>query len=250
MKHICISHAPLRYTPSVPYEFYSPAPIPGVQTTVISDDVWGDRWNGRVLSEYLQLFVLAEQWAGWDGMIHLIQYRRILTPISPPSHTHQEFGSLCLPPHAAPPLVPSAERLEATNLPTFGAIMQCRVAEQFAAYHHLVDLQNLAKAMVISGAFTPKEASQFYNAKLLIGSPSLGIYPSAMLLEHLSILRQVWNCFYDRFFVPRQDYNRRVGGFLMERLHSYLLLRHFDQNPDAKANIWYRVLLERAVRMQ
>lgn len=248
MRHVCISHAPLRFTPTVPFTFYAPFPLEGVETIVVPDDCLGERYNGRVLSEYLQLFVLAEQWAGADGWIHLFQYRRFLTPTEPRTWKGKVDGGLFVEEATAQQLFPPPERFAAINLPTIGPIMRYPVRQQYAIAHAPLDLHNFARSMAFSGAFSQAEAELFYNAQLLLVSPSIGIYPAWMLVEHLNAMRRVWDYFYDHHYVPREGYQRRVGGYLMERLQSFLILRHFDRNPGAKANVWYRIILDNATR--
>lgn len=249
MKHVCISHAPLRFTPPVAYEFISPIAIPGVDSEIIPDDILGPGYDGRVLSEYLQLFVLADRWRGSEDFIHLFQYRRYVTPNQPAGLYSMTDGNVRVPDELAPLMVPAAERLSAVDRPTFGSIMKWSVAGQFGRFHPIEDLVNVARAAALCGALTQAEAEEFYNAQLFIPSPTIGIYPAAMLVEHLDLMRQVWDYFRAHFYVPREGYQRRIGGFLMERLQSYLILRHFDRNREAKANVWYRMLLKSAVRM-
>lgn len=248
MKHVCISHAPLRFKPSVPFEFYSPLAIEGVETTVIPDDSLGPLYDGRVLSEYLQLFVLADKWRGSDELIHLFQYRRFLTSKSPPPDSSVFDGNVFVEPEIAQLLVPRAERLASVAALTVGSIMRYAVAEQYGRFHPPEDLANFARAAAFSGALTQAEAEQFYAAKVFLVSPTIGIYPAAMLVEHLEIMRKAWDYFRDCYYVPREGYQRRVGGYLLERLQSYLVLRHIDSHRHERANIWYRIALNNAVR--
>ena len=248
MKHICISHAPLRYVPRVTYDFISPHPIVGVESEVIPDDSLGAKYDGQVLSEYLQLFVLADRWRGIDELIHLFQYRRFLSPIATRGSVIAGEGIIFVSGEDIADVTPSMERLSSVRLPTFGSIMDWPMAEQYGRIHYMDDLNNFVRATTLCGTLTKKESAQFLGSRLFIPSPSIGIYPSSMIVEHLDLLRRTWDCFRDRFYVPREGYQRRVGGFLLERMHSYLILRHFDRNPGAKANVWYRIVLDNAVR--
>lgn len=249
MKHVCISHAPLRYSPSVPFTFYSPIQLAGVDAVVIPDDCLGQRYDGQVLSEYLQLFALAEQWAGFQGMIHLFQYRRFLTPTAPRIWFGQVDGALYVDEAMASEIFPQPERLAAVDLLTVGPIMRYSVAKQYSEHHVPIDLTNFARSMAFSGVFSEAEAEEFFNSPIFLVSPTVGIYPAQMLCEHLATMRRVWDYFYDHYYIPREGYQRRLGGYLMERLQSYLLLRHFDRNPGTKANVWYRILLPNPTRM-
>lgn len=249
IKHVCISHAALRFVPTVPYTFYTPMPLDGIETVVIPDDCLGERYNGRVLSEYLQLFALAEQWTDFDGLIHLFQYRRFLSPNAPRVWKAQVDGGLFVEEATATQLFPAADRYATVNLPTIGPIMRYPIVKQYAIAHPPVDLENLARSMAFSGAFSQADAEEFYNSQLFLVSPSIGIYPASMLCDHIATMRRVWDYFYDHYYVPREGYQRRLGGYLMERLQSYLVLRHFDRNPGTKANVWYRIILDNATRL-
>ena len=54
-------------------------------------------------------------------------------------------------------------------------------------------------------------------------APSLGVFRVDIFLKHMEVLKMVWTHFAEHFLVPRDGYQRRVGGFLLERLHSFLI---------------------------
>jgi hypothetical protein len=63
--------------------------------------------------------------------------------------------------------------------------------------------------------------------------------PMVIFHEHMKILQEAWLLFAKKFYVPRLGYQRRVGGFLLERLHSFLLYEIFFPNikmPVVEAN--------------
>lgn len=250
MKHICIGHAPLLFTPNVPFEFISPEPIEGTESTVIADDALGADYDGRVLSEYLQLMVLADRWRGLTEMIHLFQYRRFLTPLSPAPHHTKINGGIAVSAGEALAYLPDASRLEAVQIITIGTILKMPMAAQYGRHHFATDLLNFARSMQQSGAFSTGEIRSFLTSRLFLPSSSVGIYPADVLVRHLDMMRHVWQHFRATYYVPRHGYQRRVGGYLMERLQGYLLLRHFDDHRSDRVNVWYRCMLPKAAPMQ
>lgn len=246
MKHVCISHAPLRFTPTVPFAFYSPAPIAGVETIIIGDDSLGADFDGRVLSEYLQLFALADSWRGSAELVNLFQYRRFLTPVTPPPGLPQKNGGARCSPAQAAGLFPPASAFDNLDRPAIGPVLKLDVADQYAANHPIEDLRNFTRSMVQSGVFAGPEAEQFLAARRFLVSPSIGIYPSRMLVLHLDLMRQVWQHFRAHYFIARNGYQRRVGGYLMERLQSFLVLATLRLNPELKVQHWYRIVIEDA----
>jgi hypothetical protein len=64
---------------------------------------------------------------------------------------------------------------------------------------------------------------RFAICPVIIPAPGLGLFRIGDFLRHMGILRSAWNAFNLPFYVPRSGYQRRVGAFLIERLHSFLL---------------------------
>jgi hypothetical protein len=246
MKHVCISHAPLRFTPTVPFAFYSPMPIVDVDTVVISDDSLGPDFDGRVLSEYLQLFALADSWRDSAELINLFQYRRFLTPLPPPPGLPQKNGGARCSPAQAAALFPPSSAFDSVDRPVIGPVLKVDIAAQYAANHPIEDLRNFTRSMAQSGVFSRAEAAQFLAATHFLVSPSIGIYPARMLVLHLDLMRQVWQHFRAHYFIPRGGYQRRVGGYLMERLQSFLVLATLRLNPGLKVDHWHRIVIEDA----
>jgi hypothetical protein len=58
---------------------------------------------------------------------------------------------------------------------------------------------------------------------MLIPAPSLGVTRADIFLKHMAILKLAWEHFSNHFSISRDGYQRRLGGFLLERLHSFLL---------------------------
>jgi len=50
-----------------------------------------------------------------------------------------------------------------------------------------------------------------------------------LFLQHMQVLRAAWSAYAEGAHVPREGYQMRVGGYLLERLHSHLLCRWVQQ---------------------
>ncbi len=244
MRHVCIGHAPPRFAPKVTFELVSPFTIEGAASTVIADDCLGSEFDGRVLSEYLQLFALAESWRGSPDLIDLFQYRRFLTPIRPPVGTRSKNGGAHCSIADAARLVPKPEMFGEVEGLVIGPVMPYPIVRQYAANHHVEDLMNFSRSMAESQVFSADEVRQFLNDRSFLVSPSIGIYPTPMLVLHLDLMKEVWRHFHAHYYVPREGYQRRVGGYLMERLQSFLVLATIRLNPALKVGRWNRVVIE------
>jgi hypothetical protein len=95
----------------------------------------------------------------------------------------------------------------------------------YGRYHVAEDFLMFNLAMRDSSLFDTEELKQFIHFPYLVPSPSIGVFLTRHLLGDLRVLQAVWEIYYRQYFVPRAGYQRRVGGFLLERLHSFIILR-------------------------
>jgi hypothetical protein len=99
------------------------------------------------------------------------------------------------------------------------------LTRNYGRYHVAEDFLMFNLAMRDSSLFDTEELKQFIHFPYLVPSPSIGVFLAKHLLDDLRVLKAVWEVFYRQYFVPREGYQRRVGGFLLERLHSFIILR-------------------------
>lgn len=227
-------------------------PLPGQNVELIPDNALGIGFDGAVLSEYLQLFVLADRLAKSDDdqPLFLFQYRKFLTPKLPRAEATKDQIELgfFVPPGQAASLYPEDHILSHAGYTLTGTRMQIDMAGHYARSHYSEDFVALCLAMHESALFSRAEILAFARSQTFIVSPALGLYRPAMLIEHMRLLRAVWLIFQEHFYVPRPGTQRRVGGFLLERLHSYLVQASGEREPDKRSSHWYRVLAgDRAV---
>ena len=78
-------------------------------------------------------------------------------------------------------------------------------------------------SLYFAGGFDEQRCKNFINYQILLPAPSLGVFRVDIFLKHMEVLKVVWAHFAEHFFVARDGDQRRVGGFLLERLHSFLI---------------------------
>lgn len=240
---ICIGHKKPLFEVAQPFRMLAPVPLDMPNVELIPDNVWGEQYDGRVLSEFLQLFVLADQLDGSDDEpIYLFQYRKFIVSASTRlTGPMANYCRTCGPPEAGK-VFPSAEVLAPLKGPITGQVVTLDVAQQYSNSHSASDFAGFCMALRDSGLFSSAEVTEFRLAQRLIPSATLGIFPASTLVRHLSLMRKVWEVYRDHYYVPRDGYQVRVGGFLMERLHSFLILRDRAQG-EAPPEQWQRVLV-------
>lgn len=194
---------------------------------MILDDSLGERWDGRILSEYTQLFGLAESGALADvEMVYLFQYRKFLALTPGPQlavnipYAHAANAA------EAEALFPAPAELSrlGSSLLIGPSIRIHSLAHQYARHHLVEDFASFSAALATLPAYGPQRLARFIAGGVLFPAPSLGLFPVALLLDQLRALREAWEVFAADYYVAREGYQRRVGGFLLERLHSFLLV--------------------------
>ena len=223
----CIGHRPPDFQPPHPFVHVSPVPSPCAKALLIPDCSLGERLDGRILSEYTQLFGLTESDALADlESVYIFQYRKFLA-LMPGSQVAANIPyGYAASATEAEELFPAPEQLSRlrSNL-LIGPSMRIRsLAHQYTRHHLVEDFAAFSAALSTLPSFGPQRVARFISADVLVPAPSLGLFRLSLFLDHLRALREAWHAFASSYFVPREGYQRRVGGFLLERLHSFLLV--------------------------
>lgn len=227
MKLYCIGHRPPAFSPRHGFTFVTSGPPEGADCLVVPDDWLGEAFHGRVLSEYTQLFGLADQLRGSprDVPIFLFQYRKFL---SLRAGTRRAANM----PHLF-----AATRSEAESLfPTHEELARClrtgllgpaikvhSLARQYAEAHLLEDFCGLIACLREVPDFDHFRIGNFISCPFLFPAPSLGVTSTGLFIDRMDVLRSAWGHFHAHYYQGREGYQRRVGGFLLERLHSFLV---------------------------
>lgn len=229
ISYFCIGH--LKPAFDVP-EFFvhvSPHAYSGDNVLLIPDDCLGDAFNGRFLSEYAQLFGLLAHVAHLpeEHELYLFQYRKFICieqPSRPAQNVPNIYSSM---PEEARKKFPSRECLKnLSGKRLIGSVYhfgEQSYAINYATYHRIEDFCAFCVSLAAQPGFDELRCREFINCNMLFAAPSLGLISVGKFRAHMNVLMNTWKHFHRYYYVERPDYQRRVGGFLLERLHSFLI---------------------------
>ena len=234
----CIGHQPPCFLPTLDYTLLCPAPLGLPGERVLADERFGLGLDGGALAEYSQLFGLAELLQAGEVVadrLYLFQYRKFLG-LRPGGGPSNAPWLRVLRPDNAALFFPTAEELNALPQPVVVGGLQglgASVAGNYAEAHVADDFACFTACLAADG-MPLAEVKRFSSLHGFIPSPALCLVDTALFLQHMAVLQRVWRLFSAHCATPRQGYQRRVAGYLLERLHSHLLLQglHSGSQPD------------------
>lgn len=235
MKYYCIGHKPPTFTPRESYIHVSPNIYPELDQLIVPDDLYGEKFDGFILSEYTQLFGLADYLkdAPRDEKFYIFQYRKFISLKQPTTlSANLPYAYPCSSTESSL-FFPSQDELSRLGDELLSGKAICNIgsiAEFYAESHDVNDFSAFMISLSSSPGFNERRCKNFINYKILLPAPSLGIFRVDIFLKHMEILKMVWTHFAEHFFVAREGYQRRVGGFLLERLHSFLICEEIINN--------------------
>ncbi len=236
MRFYCVGHKPAAFQPSQDFISLSPVPIPGVDGVVIPDKHFGDTFDGHILSEYTQLFGLADLLADADQSeyIYIFQYRKFVSFRQSRLRAANGDWVFVSTPDGVAALFPSdAELAQLGQNMLLGAPFECEnLALQYCQSHHPEDFARFMVSLYNHPEFDQQRCGRFASCPVLFPAPSLGSVRIDMFRAQMRVLREVWANFYENFYIPRKDFQRRVGGFLLERLHSFLIYEEINTGSE------------------
>ena len=248
LKLFCVGHVPPLFEPGIEYTMLCPAPLGMPNELVIEDNRFGLSVDGTSLAEYSQLFGLYELISAGDvvaDQLFLFQYRKYLSPIN---------GGL----ESASPWVRVVRTKDADQLfPSLGMIEEIAAtvvigslfnlsestAGNYAMVHVIDDFVMFMAACATSPYLTPEDIREFATFRGLIPSPAVCYVETAVFLKIMKILKQVCEEYLRNYHIKREGYQRRVAGYLLERLHSYLLVKWLTDGSEPKIHIWNRYVV-------
>jgi len=228
MRFFCVSHRPPAFDPGTRFTMVSPAPGGGADAIAVADDFLGDRFHGDILSEYVQLFGLARHLAGAEAeaRICIFQYRKFLA-LGPGARRSTNMAyAFASPAEEAAALFPGPRTLGTLrqSLMVGPALAVRSLAGQYGDCHRAEDFVAFVLSLSQIEGFDLERCARFAGCPVLFPAPSLGIHRIGDFRRDMAVLERVWGDHAGRFPVRRRKgYQRRVGGFLLERLHSFLL---------------------------
>lgn len=234
VRAFCIGHVPPVFAPGLPYTMLTPRPL-GLPGEILLPDerqaLPGVR--GAVLAEYSQLFSLQDLLEAGDitaQRLYLFQYRKFIG-LRPGGLPATAPWVRIAPPLQAAALMPTLAELADLPYPVVtGSMLPLggSVAQNYAHVHVIDDLVTFAAGLPAAD-FSPPEVRAFASFQGLLPSPALCLIEVPMFLQQMRVLRAAWRAFAAGAHVPREGYQMRVGGYLLERLHSHLLCRWVQQ---------------------
>jgi hypothetical protein len=235
---VCIGHAlPLVELPPTT-QFISNKNLELTNQHIVSDDSLGPKLNGVILSEYCQLFWLRREVQQGRlfkefEWIYVFQYRKFISLIpGRKTSLNVPFSFVTTSTEAKeffPNLIVSEDEGNQQLQTIIGPILRAgrSAADNYSKYHLIEDFCTFILSVNYVLGSKNSLIKNFIQNPLLIPSPSLGLHKITTFLDHLEILEQVWTHFYDNYYIQRSGYQRRSGGFLLERLHSFLILSDY-----------------------
>ena len=247
MRLFCIGHKAPLITPNLLYTHISPVVIAGTSQLIIPDDKFGARFHGSILSEYTQLLGLAEflKDAPAFEKIYIFQYRKFISFRPGLQLSINQPYSYASPPNEGVELFPRPDEfLTLGDALLLGPAIKIRsIAHHYAQFHLVEDFSKFIFSLKSLNKFTGKRCEEFINCDLLLPAPSLGVIRVDIFLRHMQILRAVWENFSSNFSINHRGYQRRLGGFLLERLHSFLLYEEVSINQTIQAHHGYQIVI-------
>lgn len=247
MKYFCIGHRAPLFRPSALYTHVSPIAYSELQQIIIPDDAFGLKYHGSILSEYTQLFGLAKilQGSPKDDKLYIFQYRKFLSLIKGSQLSSNMPYVYACSANEAENLFPYHLTLQSLDADFFiGEPIQLNsIAHQYALSHRVEDFSAFIYSLSKINGFNERRCMDFIYSKMLLPAPSIGLFRVGAFLEHMHILQVVWEHFSSNFYVSREGYQRRVGGFLLERLHSFLILEEIECKRLASIKQGYQIVI-------
>lgn len=197
------------------------------------DDVL-DAITSDVLSEYLTLFMLRrklEEEKRSDGRITICQHRRFVLNTALGQEAQNLPSSRMIPPEIAANLDPiMLEPRSGDHLIASPLVLSTTILDQYHLHHPLRDLLRFLADVVDANLLSSHDAHNVLNLKVLIPVPSCGVFPISAFLKIFGLLERCACAWHAGGYVPRDGYQARSTGFMLERLNSYLLIRYLSEH--------------------
>ena len=113
---------------------------------------------------------------------------------------------------------------------------------QYETAHVLVDIINFSEILLEAGVLDTKRVASFLSTPAMIPACNMGTFRAATLREILTTLKRAAEFIKTSYFTPRNGYQRRVLGFLLERLNGHLLLHRLESGLT-EASLGHHILI-------
>jgi hypothetical protein len=224
--NICLGHLPFPETYADRVDvFLTSREIHGHGRAIFVDDaIWGP--NGGALSEYSQLLWLSDnfdQVVGESAFVRVFQYRRFVSRNRVGRQATADFFTYI---HADELESFADDFARNDEVELFNRPHQFRggMLSQYAEVHPMDDLLAVLRLLLHTGRITQMAAAAFLREDYVIPSCNMGVFRRQTLKHILNLLRPVAEFLQSPDYVARDGYNRRSLGFILERLHSFIIL--------------------------
>jgi hypothetical protein len=248
LQSFCVGHTVPLFEPQIPYTMLCPKPLGLAQERVLYDDRFGPGVDGGSLAEYSQLFGLQELLMAGDIVaddLYLFQYRKFVSPVAGGLESVSPWIRV-LPRGATHGIAPTPQTLEtfATRI-SVGSFQQLgeSIPANYARVHVAEDMAMFSAACVSSGALSAEDIRVFATTQGIIPSPALCYIHTDLFVRTMCILQTVWTEHCRHYHIHRTGYQRRVAGYLLERLHSFLLCKWLVDQSEPDIKIWHRYVI-------
>lgn len=228
--NICLGHLPFPASHAGYIDLMiAPRLIKGIkQVALVDDSLFGQ--FGSSLSEYVQLFWLLEhldEISIGHSYISIFHYRRFVSRIEPivgQVSINQPWSTAISEDDLN---IFDVDFSRINNAELFNKPVQFKtgMVGQYASAHILKDFLNFTNFLIDSQILSPIEAAEFLRENIDIPACTIGVYSLETFKEIFGLLRKASDFIYSNCFLPRNGYQRRSMGFLLERLNSYLILK-------------------------
>ncbi|WP_143009864.1 hypothetical protein [Propionivibrio dicarboxylicus] len=237
------------FEPSAPFEMLCPKSLGIANELVIDDDRFGSDVDGAALAEYSQLFGLYDMLCAGDVVaddLFLFQYRKFISPVIGGGLESVSPWVRVLTPEMAPPLFPGLEQLAALKSRlSVGSVFDFgeSLSANYARVHVVDDFVMFVAACAESSQMSSADVKSFATIRGIIPSPALCYIEVDLFIRIMRILKDVWEHYSAHYQLARSGYQRRVSGYLLERLHSYLLCKWLLDNTEPDIKVWQRYVI-------
>ena len=113
----------------------------------------------------------------------------------------------------------------------------------YARVHVAEDFAMFMAACAKSSYLTAEDIRAFATLRGLIPSPALCYIRTELFMKIMKIVKEVSDEFIANYHIKREGYQRRVAGYLLERLHSYLLIKWLQDGSEPNIQVWNRYVV-------
>lgn len=248
VKAYCIGHVAPTFEAPIQFQILCPQPTGMKNEIIIEDNRFGQNIDGSSLAEYSQLFGLAKMIEAGDiqaDNLFLFQYRKFISPIQGGVEATASWLRV-LSPETAKPIFPSTQILDEINSKIIiGSMLELKssIAQNYALAHVIDDLVLFSAACAKCPELESKDIISLTTMQGFIPSPALCYIKTDIFIKIMSILESTWKEFSKNYHIQREGYQRRVAGYLLERLHSILIFNMILNESEPAVHLWQRYVV-------